>query len=64
MLLKRKVGEKPNHPGENKEIRLAGKPGFEPRFHDPESCAHLSKPLQKIRVDTVWTKLLKMAQFK
>jgi hypothetical protein len=24
--------------GEIEEIRLAGKPGFEPRFHDPESC--------------------------
>ena len=24
--------------GVNREIRLAGKQGFEPRFHDPESC--------------------------
>jgi len=21
-------------------IRVAGKQGFEPRFHDPESCVH------------------------
>ena len=24
--------------GINKGIRVAGKQGFEPRFHDPESC--------------------------
>jgi len=25
-------------PGKNGEIRVAGKQGFESRFHDPESC--------------------------
>jgi hypothetical protein len=36
--LKDKNGKKLNKSGENGRIRLAGKPGFEPRFHDPESC--------------------------
>jgi hypothetical protein len=37
MVLKRKNSEKEKDSWENGRIRLAGKSGFEPRFHDPES---------------------------
>jgi hypothetical protein len=38
MVLKRETLGRKKKSGESRRIRLAGKPGFEPRFHDPESC--------------------------